>query len=72
VVPLVAIGIATALPFVFVLKRFVRSQLYGIQPNDPSSIIFATLVLGCVALLAGYIPARRAASYDPMQVLRYE
>ena len=72
VVLLVAIGIATALPFIFVLKRFVRSQLYGIQHNDPSSIIFATLVLGCVALLAGYVPARRAASYDPMQVLRYE
>jgi predicted permease len=72
VVLLVALGIAAALPFIFGLKRFVRSELYGIQPDDLSSIVFATLVLGCAALLAGYIPARRAASYDPMQVLRYE
>jgi ABC-type antimicrobial peptide transport system permease subunit len=72
VVLLVASGIAAALPFIFVLGRFVRSELYGIQPNDLSSIVVAVLVLGCVALLAGYIPARRAASYDPMRILRYE
>jgi predicted permease len=72
VVLLVAIGITAALPLMFVLSRFVRSQLYGIPPNDVLSILFPTLVLSCVALLAAYIPAWRAASYDPMQTLRYE
>lgn len=72
VVLLVAIGIAAALPFIFVLNRFVRSELYGVQPNDATSTVFAALVFSCVALLAGYIPARRASSYDPMQALRYE
>jgi predicted permease len=72
VVLLVAIGITVALPFIFALNRFVRSELYGIQPNDVSSIVFAVLVLSFVALLAGFIPARRAVSYDPMQILRYE
>jgi predicted permease len=69
---LVAIGIAAAVPFMFALSRFVRSELYGIQPNDVLSIVFAAFALSCVALLAAYIPARRAASYDPMQTLRYE
>jgi ABC-type antimicrobial peptide transport system permease subunit len=72
VVLVVTIGLTAALPFLFVLNRFVRSELYGIQPNDVSSIAFAALVLTGVALLAAYIPARRAASYDPMQTLRYE
>jgi predicted permease len=71
VVLVVAIGITAALPFLFVLNRFVRSQLYGIQPNDVSSIVYAAVVLIGVALSAAYIPARRAASYDPMQTLRY-
>jgi predicted permease len=69
---LVATGIAVALPFIFVLSRFVRSELYGLQPSDPLSIAFSVLVLSCVSSLAGYIPARRAASYDPIRVLRYE
>jgi predicted permease len=72
VVLLVATGIAVALPLIFVLSRFVRSELYGLQPSDPLSIAFSVLVLSCVSLLAGYIPARRAVSYDPIRVLRYE
>lgn len=72
VVLVFAIGITAALPFLLVLNRFVRSQLYGIQPKDVTSIVFAVVVLSTVALLAAYIPARRAASYDPMQTLRYE
>jgi predicted permease len=72
VILLVTIGTAAALPFIFALNRFVRSELYGIQPNDVLSIAFSMLVFSCVASLAGYIPARRAASCDPMRVLRYE
>jgi len=72
VVLLVATGIAVALPFILVLNRFVRSELYGVPPGDPLSITFSMLVLGCIALFAGYIPARRAMRVDPMVALRYE
>jgi predicted permease len=72
VVLLLTTGIVIALPFIFILDRFVRSELYGVQPSDPASIVFSVLILSAVALLAGYIPARRAAAYDPMRVLRYE
>jgi ABC-type antimicrobial peptide transport system permease subunit len=69
---LVATGIAVALPFIFVLNHLVRSELYGIPSNDVWSILSAILILSSVALLAGYIPSRRAAAADPMRVLRYE
>jgi len=69
---LVAAGITVAIPVALALAHFVQAELYGIQPTDPLSIVFATLLLAAVALLAGYIPARRAASYDPIRVLRYE
>ena len=72
VLGLVAVGIAAGLPAAFGLAGLVRTQLYGIGPNDPLSIALATLVLAIVAVLAGYIPARRAATYDPVQVLRAE
>ena len=72
VLVLVSIGIAIGLPAAFALTRFVQAQLYGVQATDPLSIAMATLLLAVVALLAGYIPARRAAGYDPVRVLRYE
>jgi ABC-type lipoprotein release transport system permease subunit len=50
----------------------VKSQLYGIQPNDAMTIIAATLGIALVALLAGYVPARRATLVDPMRALRWE
>jgi ABC-type antimicrobial peptide transport system permease subunit len=54
------------------VSRVVSSQLYGITPNDPVTIIGAAGILGIVALLAGYIPARRATRVNPMLALRYE
>src|SRR5215469_14081241 len=72
VVLLVATGSALALPLTLVLNRLVRSELYGVSPGDALSITFSILILGCVALLAGYIPARRAMHVDPMVALRYE
>jgi predicted permease len=69
---LTAIGIGVAIPLSLVLTRFVRTQLYGIVPNDPASIALASLVLVCVALVAGYIPAERATRVDPIRALRYE
>jgi predicted permease len=72
VLVLLGIGMAIALPTALILTRYIRSQLYGIQPVDPASIIAAMVVIAGVALLAGYIPARRAARIDPMRALRYE
>jgi predicted permease len=65
-------GIAVGLPAALLLSKLVQNQLYGIEPRDPASIAAAVFLLAGVAALAGYIPARRAARYDPARVLRYE
>ena len=69
---LTAIGLGLAIPAALVLTRLVRSELYGVVPNDPLSILAAAIVLAAVALLAGYIPANRATRIDPLRALRYE
>jgi putative ABC transport system permease protein len=64
----VAIGLATALA----LSRFLRSVLYGVRPSDPMTYLAATATLIAVAFLATWVPARRAASVDPITALRME
>jgi putative ABC transport system permease protein len=56
----------------FALSKYVSSQLYGVGANDPLTMVAAVGVLGTVALLAGYIPARRATRVSPVLALRYE
>ncbi len=54
------------------LMRFLGSQLYGIKPSDPVTLVSAALLMVAVALGASYIPARRATKVDPMIALRHE
>ena len=65
-------GMVLALAGAWLLGRYVTSQLYGITAHDPMAISAALGLLGVVALLAGYIPARRAMRISPMLALRCE
>ncbi len=69
---LAAIGIVVGFAGSIWITRQVQSQLFGIQPNDPLTLLATMVLLGTVALVAGYIPARRATTIDPMLALRTE
>ena len=69
---LVAVGLAIGVPVALLGGRLMSSQLYGVHAYDPMTLVVAVVVLSIFAALAGWIPARRAASIEPMQALRIE
>jgi putative ABC transport system permease protein len=69
---LVLVGLVIGVAASFASTRLLRSQLFGVQPADPIAYVSVAVVLGLVALAACYIPARRAASVDPLVALRLE
>ena len=69
---LVAIGLVAGIPLALASTRVLHSFLFGLKSTDPLSLIAVIVLLGIVAAVAGFIPARRAARIDPMVALRYE
>jgi ABC-type antimicrobial peptide transport system permease subunit len=69
---LVTAGLVIGIPLSLASSRLLHNFLFGLKATDPLSLITVILLLGIVAALAAFIPARRAAKVDPMVALRYE
>jgi predicted permease len=72
VLVLAVVGVAIGLTSAWGLTRLVESQLFEVKPSDPVTLALATLGIAGVAMLAGYVPARRATGIDPTTALRFE
>jgi predicted permease len=68
----IGIGLALGIPAAIGAGKLISDQLFGVKPWDPVMLTAATLLLGFAALLASWIPARRAAGVEPMVALRNE
>ena len=69
---MVLAGLVVGIPAAMATARLMRSELYGLGPYDPMTMLFAVGVMTGVAVLACYPPATRAMRIDPMAALRYE
>jgi putative ABC transport system permease protein len=69
---LVIVGVGMGLPVMFAVTRLASALLFGLTPTDPPSLLLAVLLMILVALVAGYLPSRRATRIDPLVALRYE
>jgi putative ABC transport system permease protein len=69
---LTGIGLAIGIAGALASARLIQSILFGVHPTDVATFLSVSIVLGAVALIASYLPARRASRVDPMVALRYE
>ncbi|HEV2833726.1 MAG TPA: ABC transporter permease [Pyrinomonadaceae bacterium] len=69
---LVVIGVIAGIPAVYVVAQFASTLLFDLSPTDPLSLTLAGLVMLAIAVIAAYLPARRATRIDPLVALRYE
>ena len=69
---LTGITVALTVPLSLFIANMLRSQLFGVSPFDPLSLLGGTLLIALVALLSAALPAKRAASIEPMKALRTE
>jgi putative ABC transport system permease protein len=69
---LAAIGIVAGIGAALLLTRLMESLLFGTTAGDPGTFVSVAIVLVAVALVACYLPARRATRIDPIRALRYE
>jgi ABC-type antimicrobial peptide transport system permease subunit len=67
---LTIIGLITGLAAAMVLTRLLQAQLFNVKPTDPMTLTIVTAFIGLIALIACYVPARRATRVDPMVTLR--
>src|SRR5262249_42142360 len=67
---LICLGVPLGLATAAVLTRLMSSLLFGVSPLDPATYVAVPLLLGVAAILASYVPARRAASVDPTEALK--
>jgi ABC-type antimicrobial peptide transport system permease subunit len=69
---LLGVGLMAGVPAAYMLSRYVSSQLFGVKPTDLWACAAAASILGLVAAISGFVPARRASAIDPITALRYE
>ena len=69
---LVLAGLILGVPAALLGARLISTQLFGLSSTDPLTLVGAAIVLAVVAMLAGYLPARRASRVNPLNALRYE
>jgi ABC-type antimicrobial peptide transport system permease subunit len=69
---LAAIGITVGVTLAMAMTRLMSGLLFGVSATDPWTFVLIALLFAAVALLASYLPARRAAGTDPLTALRYD
>jgi ABC-type antimicrobial peptide transport system permease subunit len=70
VLALMGLGVVAGIGIGVGLSQFVATLLYGVPPHDPVTLVGASVILGAVGVLAGWLPAWRASRIDPAAVLR--